>query len=215
MGTWREATAIFGRAQWAETEAYGPDRQGGTKGAHQAGRSYYHQINSLTDRDVIDKLSQASRAGVRISLIIRGICCIVPGLVGKTENIEVRSIVGRFLEHTRVFCFGEGDEAEVFIGSADLMTRNTQRRVEIACPIYDKEIKRRIIKILQQQQKDNIKARELTPNGNYVKCGKQLSQNFSAQEYFMQQAVEKAKAAQQDGTQGFWSRLTARLSGRR
>ena len=95
------------------------------------------KMNSLTDMDFIHKTVEASRAGVQIDLIVRGICCILPGVPGKTDNLRVTSIVGRYLEHPRVFVFGTGGEAKVYIGSADMMTRNTEKRVEVACPIYD------------------------------------------------------------------------------
>ena len=100
------------------------------------------KMNSLTDMDFIRKVSEASQAGVKIDLIVRGICCILPEIPGRTENVRVTSIVGRYLEHPRVFVFGTGDDAKVYIGSADMMTRNTEKRVEVACPIFDPKIRK-------------------------------------------------------------------------
>ena len=125
------------------------------------------KMNSLTDRELIDKLKEAGTAGVVVHMIVRGICCLVPEIPGKTENIHVRSIVGRFLEHARVFVFGCGKEAEVYIASADWMTRNTENRVEVGCPIYDPEIRRRILAMLDLQLRDNTKARRLGSDGYY------------------------------------------------
>lgn len=125
------------------------------------------KMNSLTDRELIDKLKEAGTAGVVVHMIVRGICCLVPGIHGKTENIHVRSIVGRFLEHARVFVFGCGKDAEVYIASADWMTRNTENRVEVGCPIYDPEIRRRILAMLDLQLRDNTKARRLGSDGYY------------------------------------------------
>jgi polyphosphate kinase len=126
------------------------------------------KMNSLTDRETLDKLKEASCAGVSIRLIVRGICCLVPGIPGKTENITVTSIIGRFLEHARVFCFGSGLEAKVYISSADLMTRNTERRIEIACPILDPAIRTRIMEILGAQLDESTKAWVLGSDGNYT-----------------------------------------------
>ena len=127
------------------------------------------KMNSLTDRDLIDMLQIASNAGVSINLIIRGICCIIPGILGITDNIHIISIVGRFLEHSRIYCFGVGDETEIYLSSADLMTRNTEKRVEIGFPIEDKEIKERILKMINVMLSDNVKAREIDINGDMVK----------------------------------------------
>lgn len=127
------------------------------------------KINSLTDVDIIEKLAQASCAGVKIQMIIRGICCILPGIPDKTENIWISSIVGRFLEHSRIYCFGSGPAEKMFISSADFMTRNTERRVEVACPIYNEDVKAKIRKLFEMQVSDNKKARVLLPTGEYVK----------------------------------------------
>lgn len=127
------------------------------------------KMNSLTDRQLIDALKNASQAGVKIKMIIRGICCILPGISNKTDNIEVISVVGRFLEHSRIFCFGVGEEMKIYIASADWMTRNTENRVEIAAPIYDNKIKSSIYDTLCIMWKDNMKARILTNKGTYIK----------------------------------------------
>ena len=128
------------------------------------------KCNSLTDRDVIIALAEASRAGVKIDLIIRGICCLVAGIPGQTENIRVRSIVGRFLEHSRVYRFGEGAGNVIYIGSGDMMTRNTERRIELFAPVLDPGIKRRISDMLDIMLKDNVKAREMNPDGQYARA---------------------------------------------
>lgn len=143
------------------------------------------KLNSLTDRDVIDRLSEASRAGVPIRLIIRGICCLVPGIPGKTEHITVRSIIGRYLEHARVYCFGAGDEMRVYIASADLMTRNTERRVETAYPILDEQVKRQILEQLSVQLSDNVKAWEMDAGGNYSKVTASGAEPVNSQAHFM------------------------------
>lgn len=125
------------------------------------------KANSVTEREVLDKLREASMAGVKIEMIIRGICCLLPGVPGETENIEVTSIVGRYLEHARIYCFGRGDDAKMYISSADLMTRNLNRRVEVACPVYDPEAREMIRKILEIQLSDNVKASFMQPDGSY------------------------------------------------
>jgi len=125
--------------------------------------------NSLTDKDIIIKLSEASQAGVEVRLIIRGICCLLPGIRGRTENITVTSVVGRFLEHSRIYCFGKEKDIRLYISSADIMTRNTSRRVEIACPILDEDIREQILHILDIIFRDNVKARLLGSNGIYGK----------------------------------------------
>ena len=146
------------------------------------------KMNSVTDMDFIRKTAQASQAGVKVQLIVRGICCILPGIAGKTDNLHVTSIVGRFLEHPRVFVFGSGSDAKVYIGSADMMTRNTENRVEVACPIYDETIRRRLIHDLKVMLSDNVKAREMTSDGTYRKknTGEKA---VNAQETFMKEAI--------------------------
>lgn len=148
------------------------------------------KANSITERDLIDKLMEASCAGVKIDLIIRGICCILPNIKGKTENITVTNIVGRFLEHSRIYLFGEGDKCSIYISSADLMTRNLNRRVEIAAPVYDNAIKEKIKKFLDLNLKDNQKSRIMTSNGDYVKKEVQ-NEKLNSQEYLLDLALSQ------------------------
>ena len=131
------------------------------------GAAIYAKMNSLTDIDMIKRFIKASKAGVKVQLIVRGICCLLPGIEGETDNIRIISIVGRFLEHSRIYCFGCGGE-DIFISSADLMTRNTSKRVEIATPVLDQDIKREIFSRIQNMLADNVKARELNFSGEYV-----------------------------------------------
>lgn len=145
------------------------------------------KMNSLTDRVIIDKLREASCAGVKVELIVRGICCILPGVPGKTENISVISIVGRFLEHSRVYSFGKGRDRVTYISSADLMTRNVDKRVEIAAPVLDKSIEERILKILRVMLSDNVKARSLGPDGKYHKV--EGSPAVDAQDYLLNHKI--------------------------
>jgi polyphosphate kinase len=147
--------------------------------------------NSLTDKDIMLKLSEASDAGVKVKLIIRGICCLLPGVAGKTENIIVYSIVGRFLEHSRIYCFGIGKEQKLYIASADMMTRNTSRRVEIACPILDEDIKIQVLHILEVMFADNVKARILTSHGHYKKIEMETEEAFDSQQYFIEELNSK------------------------
>ena len=148
------------------------------------------KMNSLTDKEIIDKFAEASAAGVKIELVIRGICCLLPGVPGKTENIRVISIVGRFLEHSRVYSFGRGKDRVTYISSADLMTRNTDKRVEIAAPVLDSRIADRIVGILQTMLADNIKARKLCADGEYRKV-ETLGDPLDAQAYFLSEANRK------------------------
>ena len=144
------------------------------------------KANSVTEREVIDKLVEASRAGVEVQLIIRGICCILPGVPGQTEHIHVTSVVGRFLEHGRIYQFGRGENAGIYISSADLMTRNLNRRVEIACPVHDARLREQLQWILDSQLRDTAKASLLLPDGSY--CSKHSAVAFDSQAYFMQQS---------------------------
>ncbi|MCD8307327.1 MAG: polyphosphate kinase 1 [Clostridia bacterium] len=125
------------------------------------------KMNALTDKEIIDKIVEASCAGVHVYLIIRGMCCLLPEKVGRTDNVHVISIVGRFLEHSRIYCFGEDDDRVMYISSADLMTRNTKKRVEIATPILDKDIQAEIYEMVDTMLHDNFNARKLTSSGRY------------------------------------------------
>ena len=172
------------------------------------------KFNSLTDIDVIAKLREASCAGVTVEMIVRGICCLLPGVPGHTENITVTSIVGRFLEHSRIYVFGRGDEEKMYISSADLMTRNTERRVEIACPIDDPAVRTRLHDILYAMQHDTVKARVLQPDGTY--CKKPAVQDpICAQNLLMQQAIENARkqAAQPAPHPSFLEKIRKWFSG--
>jgi polyphosphate kinase len=142
------------------------------------------KMNSLTDIELIDMLSEASNAGVKIKLIVRGICCLIPGLPGKTENIEVVSIVGRFLEHARIYCFGSGEDVSIYISSADLMTRNTEKRVEVASPIVNPILKKKILSMLNIMLNDNVKARKINDKGDYEKVIRGVDL-IDSQKYFM------------------------------
>ncbi|MDR2590452.1 MAG: polyphosphate kinase 1 [Oscillospiraceae bacterium] len=125
------------------------------------------KCNSLTDKEIIEKLVEAGDDGVEIVMNIRGICCLIPGLPGVTDNIKVFSVVGKFLEHTRIFCFGVGDDVRLYISSADLMTRNTQRRVEVACPILDPDVRNQILWMIDIMQSDDTNSWLLQPDGKY------------------------------------------------
>ena len=138
------------------------------------------KINSLTDKTIIDKLQEASCAGVKIELIVRGSCCLISQIPGVTENITVRSIVGRYLEHSRIYIFGKDD---IYIASADFMTRNTTRRVEVAAPIFDEDIKKQIVEMFRIMMRDNVKARVQLADGQYVKQD-QGEHPLNSQKYF-------------------------------
>lgn len=142
------------------------------------------KINSITDEELIAKLSQASQAGVQIQMIVRGICCLIPQVKGRTENIEIRSIVGRYLEHSRIYVFGTGRSEKMYISSADFMTRNTEKRVEIACPIMDAAIRRRIDSYLQICLSDTVKARRVGKDGKYHRL--ERDQDIDSQDLLMQ-----------------------------
>jgi len=150
------------------------------------------KMNSVTDVDFIRKVEEASCAGVKVDLIVRGICCILPQVPGHTENVRVTSIVGRYLEHPRVFVFGKGEKTKIYIGSADMMTRNTEKRVEVACPVYDEAVKKRLLHQLKVMLADNVKAREMAEDGTYHKKA-ESERKINAQETFMQEALHARK----------------------
>ena len=148
------------------------------------------KMNSLTDKKLIDKLIEASMAGVQIDLIVRGICCLIPEVEGYTDNIQVISIVGRYLEHSRIYIFGKGEDSEVYIASADFMTRNTTKRVEVATPVYSPELKERILESFNLMLRDNVKASVLKSDGNYYhRDGGDIQLN--SQEYFYADAYRR------------------------
>lgn len=151
------------------------------------------KMNSLTDKKIMDKLVEASQAGVKIDMIIRGICCLIPGVQGYTENISVRSIVGRFLEHSRIYIFGVKENAHVYIASADFMTRNTLRRVEVAAPIENEKLKKLLLDMFDVMLRDNQKARVELPDTTYAMASALELQNdppLNAQEYFYDKAYD-------------------------
>ncbi len=155
------------------------------------------KMNSVTDTDFIERVAMASQAGVKIDLIVRGICCVLPGIRGYTDNLRVMSIVGRFLEHPRLFSFGTGADQKLYIGSADMMTRNTEKRVEVACPILDSEVKKQLNHYLNVMLSDNIKARELGNDGIYRK--KKLAEPYvDSQAVFMEEALHAAREPKKD-----------------
>lgn len=148
------------------------------------------KLNSLTDKKLIDKLIEASEAGVKIDMIIRGICCLIPGVEGKTENIRIISIVGRFLEHSRIYIFGSKERRKYYIASADFMTRNTVRRVEVAAPVYNDKLKTKLQEMFDVMLSDNQKARKLEADGNYHRVSNDLTP-VNAQEYFYAEAYHE------------------------
>ena len=177
------------------------------------------KMNSISDREMIDKISEASNAGVTVDMMVRGISCIVPKVPERTENLSVYSLVGRFLEHHRIYQFGRGDDAEVYISSADFMTRNLRKRVEVACPILDPVIKERVLDFMDTMFKDDVKRRELLPSKRYAHV--ENKDNFIAQDYLMEEAArlerkegESKPAAirsERKETGGFFARLMKKL----
>ena len=145
------------------------------------------KMNSISDREMIDKISEASNAGVTVDMLVRGISCIVPKIPERTDNLSVYSLVGRFLEHHRIYQFGRGIGAEVYISSADFMTRNLRKRVEVACPILDPLIKERVLDFMDTMFQDDVKRRELLPSKRYAHV--ENRENFIAQDYLMEEAA--------------------------
>lgn len=161
----------------------------------------FFKLNSLTDREVIDKIAEASCAGVRVDMIIRGISCLKPGVPGKTENVHVRSIVGRFLEHARVYAFGV-DSDMIYLSSADMMTRNTEHRVEIAFPVLDPTCRALVHEYMGMQLRDNVKARSLTSDGTWVPVERAEGEKpFNSQEALLERAYRNAESAAQQRAQ--------------
>lgn len=167
------------------------------------------KMNSLTDKRIIDKLIDASKAGVKIDMIVRGICCLIPGVEGETENIHVISVVGRFLEHSRIYIFGNGEEAQYYIGSADFMTRNTVKRVEVAAPVYSERLKKRLQDLFDLMLSDNKKARKEDAKGAYsvVEC---KGQPINSQELLYQEAYAKAAVNSSNQLEGLYNRQKIR-----
>jgi polyphosphate kinase len=145
------------------------------------------KLNRLADKEIIEKLYEASKAGVKIDLIVRGVCMLRPGVEGLSENITVRNIIGRFLEHSRVFYFANGGEEEVYIGSADWMARNLKYRIEVVAPVTNPALQHYLKHVLLAAYlRDNVKARELNPDGSYVKVSMELGEKpFDSQRFFM------------------------------
>ncbi|MDO5301136.1 MAG: polyphosphate kinase 1 [Tissierellia bacterium] len=164
--------------------------------AKNGGNGYIRlKMNSISDRILIDKISEASNAGVKIDMMVRGITCIIPGIANRTENVSIYSVVGRFLEHHRVYQFGRGQDAQVYISSADFMTRNIRKRVEVACPVLDTTIKMRVLDFMDIMFSDDVKIRELLPTGRYTQVKNE--HNIVAQEVLMTEAVDYADTVPQ------------------
>ncbi|MDO5026493.1 MAG: polyphosphate kinase 1 [Tissierellia bacterium] len=191
------------------------------------------KCNSVTDKKIIEKISEASKAGVKVDMIVRGICCLIPGIEKKTENVRVISIVGRYLEHARIYQFGKGDRMDLYIASADLMTRNTKKRVEIGAPILNSDLRRFILEYLDNQFKDTVNAKELRSDGKYHTID--LDEDFDSHRFQMyydpdylvrvflgdqevseeksQAQVEDIKPKEEDKKEGFFKRLWKKLFG--
>lgn len=176
----------------------------------------FMKVNSVTDKKIIVKLHEASEAGVKVTMLVRGICCLLPGIPGMTENITVYSIVGRYLEHSRIYSFGDGDEQALYIASADIMTRNMDKRVEVGCPIYSPKIKKIINHYIDVCLSDTVKIRVLGSDGKYVKKS-DAKTTVNAQEVLMREAEQAAKNAAKEAEKpaahkhGFWRRKYKQL----
>ncbi len=167
------------------------------------------KMNSVTDLELIEKLQQASQAGVPVTMVVRGICCLLPGIEGQTENIRIYSIVGRFLEHSRIYVFGPDEDMEMYISSADFMTRNTERRVEIAAPVTDPALRRRVMTYFDSLLKDNQKRRELKSDGRYLPIDLEDNSPYDSQAVCIREA-EKDRFVP-EVPRGFMQRLRNRL----
>jgi len=154
------------------------------------------KANSVTDRELIDKLSEASCAGVKVDLVIRGICCLVPGVPGKTENITVTSVVGRFLEHSRIYAFGEGPEMKLYLSSADFMTRNQDRRVEVGGPVRSPEMKQFLETYLKLLLSDNTRAWRQNAEGVYTRLHPEGAEPIDVQAWYLTHPIEFEKSVQ-------------------
>ena len=160
------------------------------------------KTNSVTDTKIIRKIAEASQAGVSVTMLVRGICCLIPQVKGYTENVHVYSIVGKLLEHSRIYCFGAGDDVKMYLSSADLMTRNMSKRVEIAWPIFNNDIRTRILDYIHTSLKDTAKLRELLPDGTYTPlgtcvgvCSENGDEYFDSQVFEIQEAARRQKDA--------------------
>ena len=158
------------------------------------------KMNSLTDKKIIDKLINASEAGVKIDMVIRGINCLIPQVPGKTDNIRVVSIVGRFLEHSRIYIFGKEEKQKIYIASADWMTRNTVHRVEVAAPVENPDLKLRLNEMFITMLSDNVQARELNSSGKYTRLQPGEEAPLNSQEFFYESAYEALENQEKNKT---------------
>jgi polyphosphate kinase len=173
------------------------------------------KLNGLTDKEIIDKLIECSQEGVKVELVVRGVCCLVAGVEGVSDNIRIVSIVGRYLEHSRIYIFGSGVRRKVYISSADYMTRNTERRVEVAVPLLDENIRNRVVDYFRTQLNDNVKAREQQSDGNYYHVSNDLPKLDSQKQFYTQayalEPTDTTFANQENMPKksGLWARIKA------